>query len=252
MSPPLAPTAGFAGLSFRVKLVLGLSGLVFLTGATITWLAHRSATQSTEVLTGTLFREASAHAADEARAFVRRAPPVVEVLRRLGAESLALDDVDKLDRQLLSFLQSNPGLSWVSFSDESGMFTGAYRAEGQERIRRTRIVDGKSPTTEYVISPDGPWQKARPEYDSAYDPRVRPFYTKAKAAGHLVWLPPYIFYDQGVPGISCAAPVEDRTGRFHGVVTADFDLNALSAFVAGLSVSPNSEFFLYTAEETLL
>jgi serine phosphatase RsbU (regulator of sigma subunit) len=67
-----------------------------------------------------------------------------------------------------------------------------------------------------------------------------------------VWLQPYIFYDQGIPGISCAAPLEDRTGRFGGVVTADFDLNALSAFVARVSVSPNARFFLYTADETLL
>jgi hypothetical protein len=44
----------------------------------------------------------------------------------------------------------------------------------------------------------------------------------------------------------------DPTGRFLGVVTADFDLNALSTFVAQLSVSPNSRFFLYTADETLL
>jgi serine phosphatase RsbU (regulator of sigma subunit) len=36
------------------------------------------------------------------------------------------------------------------------------------------------------------------------------------------------------------------------VVTADFDLNALSGFVAQLSVSQNSRFFLYTIDETLL
>src|SRR5262245_2289925 len=102
------PTAG--GLSFRTKLVLGVCGLVLLTGAIVTWLAHRSAVQSTELLTNTLFREASAHAVDEARAFMDRAPPVVEVLRRLGVENLALTDTDKLARQLLVFLQSNPGL----------------------------------------------------------------------------------------------------------------------------------------------
>jgi sigma-B regulation protein RsbU (phosphoserine phosphatase) len=41
-------------------------------------------------------------------------------------------------------------------------------------------------------------------------------------------------------------------GRFRGVVTADFDLNALSAFVARVAMSPNSRFFMYTADETLL
>ena len=174
------------------------------------------------------------------------------VLRRFGVDNLALSDTDKLARQLLVFLQSNPGLSWVSVSDESGTFTGAYRVEGRQRIRQTRIVNGKTPTLEYFVMPDGTWRLALPEFDSAYDPRGRPFYTKTKAARGIVWLEPYIFYDQGVPGISCAAPLEDRTGRFRGVVTADFDLNALSDFVARISVSPNSRFFLYTADETLL
>jgi phosphoserine phosphatase RsbU/P len=242
-----------SGLSYRTRLILGIGGLVLLTGAAVTWLAHRSARQSTETLTNELFREASAHAVDETRAFAERATPVVEALRRLGVDSLAVNDTDKLDRQLLAFLQSNPGLSWVSYSDESGRFTGAYRtADGQQHIRQTRIVNQKTPTLEYDILPDGTWRLTKPEFDSAYDPRVRPFYTKTKAAGRLVWLQPYIFYDQGVPGISCGAPLVDRMGHFMGVLTADFDLNALTTFVAKLSVSPNSRFFMYTIDETLL
>jgi sigma-B regulation protein RsbU (phosphoserine phosphatase) len=240
------------GLSFRNRLAISVCGLVLLTGAAVTWLAHRSALRSTEALTDTVFREASAHAADATRAFTERATPVVEALRRLGVDDLALSDTDKLARQLLVFLQSNPGLSWVSLSDESGTFTGAYRVDGRQRIRQTRIAGARTPTVEYDVSSDNTWRLALPEYDSAYDPRVRPWYTKAKAARRLVWLQPYIFYDQGIPGISCAAPLEDRAGRFKGVVTADFDLNALSAFVARVSVSPNSRFFMYTADGTLL
>jgi sigma-B regulation protein RsbU (phosphoserine phosphatase) len=241
------------GLSFRAQLVLGVCGLVLLTGAAITWLAHRSARQAIDTLTDALFREASAHAVGETRAFAERATPVVETLRRLANDGLILDDADRLARQLQAFLQSNPGLSWVSYSDEAGSFTGAYRtADGQQHVRQTRIASGKTPTREYDVQPDGAWRLAKPEFDSAYDPRVRPFYTKTKAAGRLVWLPPYIFYDQGVPGITCGAPLLDRMGRFQGVVTADFDLNALTTFVARLSVSPNSRFFMYTTQETLL
>ena len=253
LDPTSAPARPHRDLSYRTRLMLGIGGLVLLTGAAITWLAHRSARQSTETLTNELFREASAHAVDETRAFMERATPVVEALHQLGVEkSLMLDDTDKLTRQLLAFLQSNPGLSWVSYSDESGRFMGGYRSEGQVRIRQTRIEGGKSPTLEYQVMPDGTWRLAQPEGDSGYDPRIRPFYMKAKEAKRLVWLPPYIFYDQGVPGISCAAPLLDRTGKFLGVLTADFDLNSLSTFVARLSVSPNSRFFLYTADETLL
>jgi phosphoserine phosphatase RsbU/P len=252
MSMRALPDSVTRGLSFRAKLVIGVCGLVLLTGAAVTWLAYRSALQSTEVLMDTVLHEASAHAVDETRAFTERATPVVQALRRFGIDYLAWSDTDKLARQLLVFLQSNPGLSWVSLSDESGTFTGAYRVDGRVRIRETRIVNGKSPTKEYEVLPNDTWRLAVKEYDSAYDPRVRPWYTKTKAARRVVWLEPYIFYDQGIPGISCAAPLVDRTGRFLGVVTADFDLNALSAFVARVSVSPNSRFFIYTANEMLL
>ena len=240
-------------LSFRAQLMLGICGLVLLTGAAITWLAHLSARQSTATLTDALFREASAHAVTETRAFTDRATPVVQTLRRLADAGLVVDDADRLARQLLAFLQSNSGLSWVSFSDQTGRFTGAYRtADGQQHIRQTRIANAKTPTLEYDVLADGTWRLAKPEFDSAYDPRVRPWYTTIKAAGRLVWLPPYIFYDQGIPGITCGAPLLDATGRFRGVVTADFDLNALTTFVAHLSVSPNSRFFMYTSQETLL
>ncbi|HKB03695.1 MAG TPA: SpoIIE family protein phosphatase [Gemmataceae bacterium] len=238
--------------SFRARLVAGVCGLVLLTGAVITGLAHRSARRSSEALADGLFREASAHAVDETRAFTERATPVVEALVRLGPDTLALGDQPRLARQLLAFLQANPGLSWVSFSDEAGSFTGAFREAGRVRIRQTRLAGGTSPTVEYEVQPDGTWRQEGPEHDTGYDPRGRPFYVKAKSAGRLVWLPPYIFYDQGVPGISCAAPARDQAGQFRGVLTADFDLNALSTFVARLAVSPNSRFFLYTADETLL
>jgi sigma-B regulation protein RsbU (phosphoserine phosphatase) len=65
-------------------------------------------------------------------------------------------------------------------------------------------------------------------------------------------LPPYVFYFQWVPGITCAVPVKDASGTFRGVLTADFDLNALSDFVSGLSVSEHSRVFLFTSDEILL
>src|SRR5262245_60575508 len=124
--PPVAASA--RGLRFRAKLVLGGCGLVLLTGAIVLWLAHRSARTSTEALTGSVFREVSGRAATHTRGFVLRAAPVVETLAQLADKGLAIDDPERLAPQLLAVLKANSGLSWVSYSDESGKFTGAYRA----------------------------------------------------------------------------------------------------------------------------
>jgi sigma-B regulation protein RsbU (phosphoserine phosphatase) len=238
--------------------MLGVCGLVLFTGAVITWLAYRSARSTTEVLVDSLFREVSTHAATHTRGFVLRARPVSESLQRLGElgdKGLALDHSDPFAIQLLLFLEGNPGLTWVHYGDEDGTFTGVYRTGGGGlRVNRSRIVAGHTHEVEHDVLPDGTVSRsaARRDDDSGFDPRKRPWYDKAKKKGRRVWLPPYVFYKTGLPGISCAAPIRDRDGRLRGVVSVDFDLNALSEFVAGLAVSEHSKVFLFTADESLL
>src|SRR5215470_4556991 len=152
-SPPAAPTTH--GLSFRAKLVLGVCGLVLLTGTVVLWLANRSARASTEALTGSVFREVSGRAATHTRGFVLRAAPVVESLAQLADKGLAIDDHDRLAPQLVAVLKANPGLSWVSYSDERGTFTGAYRTpEGRLQIARSWIMNGWTRRVEYDVLPD--------------------------------------------------------------------------------------------------
>jgi phosphoserine phosphatase RsbU/P len=250
--PPPRPRRSW-DLSYRARLMAGVCGLVLVTGAAVTWLAYRSARSTTEVLVDSFFREVSAHAATHTRGFVLRAGPLVESLQRLGDKGLALDDSDRLATQLLAFLESNPGLTWVNYGDEDGTFTGVYRTDqGGVRVNQSRIVDGHTRLVEHDVLPDGSWRPARRDDDSGYDPRTRPWYRKARDEGRAVWLPPYVFYNQGVPGVSCAAPVRDGAGRLRGVFSADFDLNDLSDFVTGLAVSEHSKVFLFTADGTLL
>ena len=131
--------------------------------------------------------------------------------------------------------------------------SGFSRApHGGTLIKHSHIVNGKTKSVEYDTLPDGTRKILKTEDDTGYDPRKRPFYLGAKQAGRLVWLPPYVFYWQWVPGISCAVPVKDASGQLRGVLTADFDLNALSDFVSALSVSENSRVFLFTSEQALL
>src|SRR5436305_6518862 len=144
--PPtsLTTAAGVArGLSFRAKLVLGVCALLLLTGAVVLGLAHRSAKAGTEQLTGSVFREVSGRAAAHTRGYVLQAAPVVESLAQLADKGLAVDDPDRLTPQLLGVLRANPGLTWVSYSDEAGTYTGAYRTPaGALQIKRSKITGG--------------------------------------------------------------------------------------------------------------
>src|SRR5262249_46937009 len=146
---------------------------------------------SIEALTGSVFREVSGRAATHTQRFVLRAGPVVESLAQLADKGLAVEDPERLAPQLLAVLKANPGLSWVSYSDESGAFTGANRTpSGATLIHYTHIIDGKTKMVEYDTEPDGSRRILKTDDDNGYDPRQRPFYVGARQAGRLVWLPP--------------------------------------------------------------
>ena len=234
-------------MSYRTRLLLGVCSLVVLTGMAVTWLAYRSARSSTEGLARSLFREASAHTVTHAQAFVLRAAPIVQSLRELAGEGLNLDNSDQLARQLLAVLKANEGVSWVSYGDRHGNFTGAFRpAPDKLLINQSSIVDGKTNMVALDVSEVGPRQPPEKKFDTKYDPRQRPYYTKAQQTGKVSWTAPYVFFEQGIPGISCAAPVYDKGGVLQGVLSVDFDLNALSEFVGKLTVGEHGRVFLFT------
>jgi sigma-B regulation protein RsbU (phosphoserine phosphatase) len=218
----------------------------------------------------------SDHAVSQTRGFLSRAVPAATTLGNLADLGLATNEPQTLARQLSAVLKANRGFSWVSYSDEAGSFVGAYRTpSGNLRVNLSRIVGGKTAMVEYdlvppgasgAVSGNGPglasgsgsgpaddvWMLHREEADTGYDPRNRPFYAAARAAGHVVWPPPYIFYEQSVPGVTCAKPLYGKDGKLQGVLTVDFDLNMLSQFVQQLKISPNSRLFIMSDDGVLL
>jgi serine phosphatase RsbU (regulator of sigma subunit) len=243
---------GHHGLTFRTKLLLSMCGLALLTGAIVLIVADRSSRAGTRMLVDSLFREVSRHAVTQTKDFVLRAAPVAESLEQLADHGLALDDLDKLAPQLLAFLRGNPGMTRVLYGDERGEHVGAARFHDALHIERTRIVEGKARRTDYEVQNDGTLQVLQQDDRSTYDPRARPFYALAKEQGKLAWTPPYMFFTQGVPGISCVIPVKKPSGELRGVFSVEFDLHALSEFVAALTISEHSRFFLFTPDQTLL
>ncbi len=240
-------------LTFRTKLMLSVCALVLLTGAVIIAVTDRGSRESTDLLVDSLFREVSGHTVTRTKDFVLRAAPVAQSLAQLADDGLAMNDLDRLAHQLLAFLKGNADMTWVLYGDESGDYTGATRLhDGRLHIERTHMVDGKTHLTEYEVQDDGTWKIFKQDDNSGYDPRKRPFYVLAKEKGKMAWTAPYMFFSQGVPGISCVVPVKNSAGKMRGVFSVDFDLNALSEFVSTLSISEHSRVFLFMPDQTLI
>lgn len=236
-------------LSYRLSLaaIPVLAASMGVAVAITTYLHTRGTIGS---LADVLFRQVAQEAMTETQHFARQAIPAVEYLTE--RDDLT-DDPRTLARKLTSVLKANPGFAWVSYGRADGAFTGAYRTpEGTLRVNLSSVREGKTELFEHTVAPSGEWSPSRHDPDTGYDPRTRPFYLKAQQAGRRVWTDPYVFYEQAVPGLTCAAPRFSEAGTLLGVFTVDFDLNHLSLFMQRLQPSPHGRVFVFTPDGTLL
>jgi adenylate cyclase len=238
-------------VSYRISLVVAIPLFVILTGATAGGFAYVSARASID----TLFGQVADEAAEQTRAHLREAPAAVDSLTDLLSDNpvVAMRPSNELARLLLAVLRDNRGFAWVSFSDVDGTFTGVQRTrDGSLVVSQTHSEDGKIIRDERTVAADGSWVLARHDPDARYDPRTRSWYAQAVRAKKRTFTDPYVFFDQAVPGITCAAPVFDKAGALRGVVTADFSFNSFGDFVATLHPSPRARVFIYTESGTIL
>jgi adenylate cyclase len=133
-------------------------------------------------------------------------------------------------------------LSYLSFGRESdGAYCHAARdAAGKLTIRElVREPDGKLSLTDF----DRAGSELTPILHEAdkeeNDPRKRGYYTAALEKAHATWTETYIFFGMAgaldIPGVTYATPIT-AGGQRLGVMTADFDLRALSQLLATLRV----------------
>lgn len=226
--------------------------LVLSTSGLITLRSWQTTERTIDAVSGEIFAQVTRDAAARTRAHLGAAVPALAFLSRLERRAVRVGDESVLPR-LLSMLEANPGFSWVSYGDVDGSFGAAYRPEpGRVRLNWSHIVLGHTILDEVDLDSAHARVPFRHDDDSGYDPRTRPWYRAAAESGRRVWLPPYVFFHQGIPGITCAEPQLGEHGEIAGVYTIDFDLGALSRFVAELEPSAHGQAFLFTPDGELL
>jgi serine phosphatase RsbU (regulator of sigma subunit) len=240
-------------MRFRSILSLSLLLPLAITGAAVIAVMYQDADRHSADMADRLMASVAAQAGQEIYARSEHAVGLAHALDQMGRRGLTLDDSDSLALQLVDLIRIHPNISWISFSNPAGGFTGAYRtADGRICTNQSSIRDGKTNLIEYVVDAENRRTAIRTDADSGYDPRSRPFYVRAVETRSLVWLPPYIFYEQGIPGISCAVPTYDDADRLVGVFSVDYDLNYLSAVARRLAASKRSQVMVFSDEFLLL
>ncbi|MEB3342860.1 response regulator [Okeania sp.] len=131
------------------------------------------------------------------------------------------------------------------FGNEQGVFVGVkYDPEYKSMMLRTRTTATQGFREAYQLDENGEiskFVKAR-----KYDPRIRPWYQKAKKVGLPTWSPIYAGFSEENTSLDISAlrPIFDDNGDFIGVLANETSLIKMTAFLNNLEISPNGKSFI--------
>ncbi len=157
-----------------------------------------------------------------------QAGPLLERLRVLADPARPTEDVLL---RLADLIVGRPGVSYASISFTDGTFRGAYLGEKRRlEVQESKITDKGTNVDRFTIE-GSKLVKFRSE-TTDYDPRRRGFYQLAERVGARAWTEPYTFFRSFETGITCTEPLYGPDQRLLAVLTVDFDVGALSSYVA--------------------
>ncbi len=225
------------GVLVTVPLLVLAVGLgIFLVGrdatrtSSLSLARHQLAEQAVDV------QEDVAFALDQA-------DPLLERLRVLADPQRPIEDV--LPR-MYDLIVGRAGIAYVSISFPDGTFRGAYLRDGHLEVQESRLDTRE--VHRYVV--EGSALRLTKTEPNEYDPRTRGFYQLAMRRHARAWTEPYTFFKTHETGITCTEPLYDGNA-LRAVLTVDFNVGALSSFVARPALD-QARSVVYTKDGTML
>ncbi len=155
-----------------------------------------------------------------------QADPLMKLVRVLADRQRPVEDV--LVR-LHDLMAGRPGVAFLSISFPDGTFRGAQlTADKKLEVQESSVEPA---VVRWFVVNNGVLQHTKTEPHN-YDPRTRGFYKLATERKARAWTEPYTFFKSHETGITCTEPVYDGNGELRAVLTVDFNVGALSSFVA--------------------
>ncbi|MDX2093382.1 MAG: protein kinase [Kofleriaceae bacterium] len=210
--------------------VLILLPTMVIAAGVVVLLLGRSATR--DASDGMARRQLASQASDvehDVAFALDQAGPVLDRMRALADPTLPIDEVGP---RLVDLQVGRPGIANVSIGFPNGLLRGTFVPEGAHEIHVQESVLGPASTTRtnYKIVDGG--VRALESKQTDYDVRKRDHYTLAITAKRRAWTPPRVYFTSKSTGITCTEPVYARDGALLAVITVDFDVSALSKFIA--------------------
>ena len=142
--------------------------------------------------------------------------------------------------------------NYLYYGSEQGLFVGVEQIEDGTVQLKTRTNESAPNRETYVLN-----EQAQPQKrikSAEYDPRSRPWYKAAKAAGKSTWSEIFASFSRTNNSleISPVKPVYDSKGNLLGVLSINMRLVLIADFLKSLYISPNGQTFIIEKSGNLI
>lgn len=231
--------------SLGALLAIGLAGLQLVAVLAVVFSSYLTSERALIHHARILLRDVGVNTIEHSRGFLSPAQGAAELAARLAENRvIASDNPALLEQLLFQQLQTAPQFAGAYYGGENGDFVHVLRMPQGPGVFRTKIIThDQGQRRVRLIWRNDDFSIAQTQEDPAdrYDPRVRPWYIKAKFMRSTIWTDPYIFFTTQQPGITLAAPVlrDDRSVR--GAVGVDIEISMISDFLSRLNIGSHGK-----------
>jgi sigma-B regulation protein RsbU (phosphoserine phosphatase) len=176
------------------------------------------------------------------------------IINQINTNSFLQGDINTVtgegEHQLWQQARVFPATNLIYCARErEGAFLGVGRSDGRVGDVLAVVVANELTDRQlyyYDINTIGNRSSLRNKKNKTYDPRVRPWYKDAKAAGKPTWSKIYLDFDALLPTITAAMPVYNQTdGQLLGVCATDLILSEeLNTFLKSLKIGKSGTAFI--------
>ncbi len=239
--------------TFNVDIVFVFTSLIVTTVLIITGFIYFKIKASTLELVKDCFQRQADAVIHKTDNYMKAARLTTEIATEVfNDDDLKLGLKTEPAAYLLKVIMTQKQIAFFYFGDEQGNFLQAGIIGDDIYIKHISRVDGKAYTVFDFYDKDLKVVRQETIADSKYDPRSRPWYIGAKAAGKTFWTEPYIFFENGKTGITVSCPVYNRDRSIRGIISADITLDGLSEFIKKADIRDNGLAFMVDEKNLLL
>ncbi|WNZ21590.1 response regulator [Leptolyngbya sp. NK1-12] len=237
-------------LPLRVVLSIPFIVQIVVIVGLVGYLSHINGQQAVNNLAQQLMSEVQNRVQQHLQAYTGLPQQIVKLVAddiELGLINLETQNLQALDAYFLDRIQTFDTVSFIYVGDQQGKFIGAGPVHKNGEV--SYLIEVTDGTTDrhyisYAVNKSG--QRTRPlNAVPNYDPRQRPWYQAAVAAGKATWSEIYPFIGEANEGLTITAvkPFRSPSG-LRGVAAVDLYLNDIERFLKQLKVAKSGQIFI--------